>query len=105
MSGRFSTSWALTGERRRSQRRAQGLLAETWEVGTQDCVNTLTDRQMDVLRLMDAGLSNQAIADQLVLSYNTVTGYVKQIFKKLDVTRRTQAVAAAQSMGFLRSQN
>jgi predicted ATPase/DNA-binding CsgD family transcriptional regulator len=81
--------------------RAQGILSENQEVETQGCADMLTGREMDVLQMVGAGLSNQAIADQLKISYNTVTGYVKQIFKKLGVTRRTQAVATARSLGLL----
>ena len=81
--------------------RELGFLDEAGQAGTGIITNTLTQRELEVLRLVDAGLSNQAIADQLVLSYHTVTGYVRQIFQKLEVTSRTQAIAAAYSLGIL----
>jgi predicted ATPase/DNA-binding CsgD family transcriptional regulator len=62
---------------------------------------SLTEREQEVLALIAAGLSNHAIAERLVLSHHTVAWYVKQIFSKLDVTRRTQAVAVARSLGLL----
>ena len=63
--------------------------------------DALTDREQEVLALIEAGLSNHAISEELVLSYHTVTWYVKQIFSKLGVNRRTQAVAVARSLGIL----
>ncbi|MEM9775864.1 MAG: response regulator transcription factor, partial [Chloroflexota bacterium] len=50
---------------------------------------SLTPREMDVLRLMVEGLTNQAIAEALVLSSSTVKSYVQSVFKKLDVSDRT----------------
>lgn len=61
----------------------------------------LTLREREVLELIAAGLSNRAIAEHLVLSQHTVAWYVKQIFSKLDVNRRTEAVAVARSLGLL----
>lgn len=62
---------------------------------------SLTEREQDVLRLIADGLSNKAIAEKLFLSVNTVAWYVQQIFSKLQVNRRTQAVAVARKLGFL----
>ncbi|MFT4217082.1 MAG: LuxR C-terminal-related transcriptional regulator [Micropruina sp.] len=55
----------------------------------------LTDRQLEVLRLMTADLSNRAIADRLVLSPKTVEHHVGAILAKLGVTSRTEAVRLA----------
>jgi predicted ATPase/DNA-binding CsgD family transcriptional regulator len=63
--------------------------------------DSLTGREQEILTLIQDGLSNYAIAEELVLSYHTVTWYVKQIFSKLGVNRRTQAVAVARSLGIL----
>ncbi|MCB0166019.1 MAG: hypothetical protein KDI79_17425 [Anaerolineae bacterium] len=63
----------------------------------------LTEREQVVLRLLATGLSNRQIGEQLSLTLHTVKWYVKQIFAKLDVRRRTEAVAVAQSMGLLNS--
>jgi predicted ATPase/DNA-binding CsgD family transcriptional regulator len=62
---------------------------------------SLTEREQEVLALIGTGLSNNAIAEQLVLSHHTVAWYAKQIFNKLGVSRRTQAVAVARSLGLL----
>jgi len=60
---------------------------------------TLTPREIEVLRLVTAGSSNRAIADQLVISQNTVKSHVSHILRKLDVSSRTQAAARARELG------
>jgi LuxR family maltose regulon positive regulatory protein len=61
----------------------------------------LSDREQEILSFVAAGLSNQEIADQLVISITTVKTHVGNIFKKLGVTSRTQAIARAEGMGLL----
>jgi LuxR family maltose regulon positive regulatory protein len=61
----------------------------------------LSPRELDVLRLIAEGLSNQAIGDRLFLALSTVKGYVASIFGKLHVERRTEAVARARELGLL----
>ncbi|GAA0311733.1 hypothetical protein GCM10009528_31540 [Kineococcus aurantiacus] len=56
-------------------------------------VPVLTDREDQVLRLMDHGLSNQEIADRLFIELRTVKNHVHNILAKLGVSRRGQAVA------------
>lgn len=65
------------------------------------CDGTLTAREKEVLTLIAAGLPNKSIAEQLTLSPHTVAWYVQQIFSKLHVHRRTQAVAVARARGWL----
>jgi LuxR family maltose regulon positive regulatory protein len=60
---------------------------------------TLTPREVEVLRLIVAGASNRAIAEQLVISESTVKSHVYHIFHKLDVSSRTQAAARARELG------
>jgi len=55
-------------------------------------INTLTKREKDVLLLVTNGESNKAIADKLTLSEVTVKSHMSSIFRKLNVTNRTQAV-------------
>ena len=55
----------------------------------------LTDREIDVLRLVAEGLNNSDIAARLVLSPRTVHAHLRSIFAKLGVTTRTAAVHEA----------
>lgn len=59
----------------------------------------LTDRELDVLRLIAQGRSNKAIAAELDLGLGTVKGYVSEILAKLQVTSRTQAALLAVEKG------
>jgi DNA-binding NarL/FixJ family response regulator len=60
-----------------------------------DPLDSLTEREADVLRLIGQGQSNKAIARELGLSEGTVKGYVSQILSKLGVSDRTQAALVA----------
>jgi len=62
----------------------------------------LTAREQDVLALVADGLSNREIAEKLVFSLGTVKWYVNQIYSKLGVGSRTQAVARARELNLLR---
>lgn len=62
----------------------------------------LTPRETDVLRLIAKGLSYARIADTLQMSPNTVPSYVKQIYRKLEVNSRGEAVFEALQLGLLR---
>ncbi len=57
--------------------------------------NKITERELDVLRLVAKGLTNQEIASTLYLSEGTVRNHVSSIFAKLDVSDRTQAAVLA----------
>ncbi|MCE1252210.1 MAG: LuxR C-terminal-related transcriptional regulator [Anaerolineae bacterium] len=61
----------------------------------------LTERQLEILRLITAGYSNQAIADHLVLSLATVKSHVVHIMDRLGATSRSEAVALARRKGLL----
>lgn len=63
----------------------------------------LSGREMEVLGLVAEGLSNQAIADSLVLSTNTVRNHVQRILSKLGVHSKLEAVAVATRHGLLRT--
>jgi predicted ATPase/DNA-binding CsgD family transcriptional regulator len=64
-------------------------------------VEPLTNRESEILRLLANGLTNQEIAEQLVLSTGTVKAHTNHIFSKLSVTNRTQALRRAQEWGLL----
>lgn len=61
----------------------------------------LTARELEILQLIAAGLSNQQIADQLFLSVNTIKMYASQVYQKLGVKRRAEAVAQARDLNIL----
>jgi DNA-binding NarL/FixJ family response regulator len=61
----------------------------------------LTPREVEVLRLISSGLSNQAIADKLFISEHTVHRHVANTLSKLDVPSRSAAVAHAAKLGLI----
>jgi LuxR family maltose regulon positive regulatory protein len=66
-----------------------------------DLVEPLTERELEVLRLIAQGLSNREIGDHLFLALSTVKGHARIIFDKLHVQRRTEAEARARDLGLL----
>jgi predicted ATPase/DNA-binding CsgD family transcriptional regulator len=64
-------------------------------------VEPLTPRELEVLRLIAEGMTNQQIADTLIISVGTTKFYTSQIYGKLSVTSRTQAIARAREIGLL----
>jgi len=68
----------------------------------QPLMDPLTEREAEVLEHMAKGLTNQQIAEELVISVGTVKWYSSQIYGKLDVGNRTAAVARARELGLLR---
>jgi LuxR family maltose regulon positive regulatory protein len=63
--------------------------------------NILSKRELDVLTLIASGYSNKEIASQLVISLGTVKRHTVNIYTKLDVKNRTEAVAKARDLGLL----
>ncbi|WP_432476098.1 response regulator transcription factor [Nocardioides sp. GXQ0305] len=59
----------------------------------------LTPRQLDVLRLIASGLTNPEIAERLYLTINTVKTYIREGYRKIGATRRSQAVIWAKQHG------
>ncbi len=67
----------------------------------QPLIDPLSDRELEVLQLIAQGLSNQEISERLFLALDTVKGHNRRIFDKLQVQRRTEAVARAREVGLL----
>ncbi len=63
--------------------------------------DALTERELQVLRLLDSELSGPEIARQLFVSHNTLRTHTKHIFTKLDVMTRRAAVTRARERGLL----
>ena len=66
-------------------------------------IEPLSERELEVLDLIAEGLTNPEIAARLYLSLNTVKAHTRNIYGKLDVHTRTQAVARARALGVLTS--
>jgi DNA-binding NarL/FixJ family response regulator len=66
-------------------------------------LQSLTPREADVLRALAKGLDNQAIADQLFISHETVRSHIVRILRKLGVESRLQAVLVALRHGFVKT--
>jgi LuxR family maltose regulon positive regulatory protein len=67
----------------------------------QPLIEPLSQRELEVLQLIADGLSNREIAARLFLAEVTVKGHNQRIFGKLQVQRRTEAVARARELGLL----
>jgi LuxR family maltose regulon positive regulatory protein len=67
----------------------------------QGVIQLLSKREIAILRRIAHGLSNQAIADEMVIELSTVKSHLKHIYRKLNVESRTQAVALARKLDLL----
>src|SRR5262249_51924346 len=83
-----------------------GLLQKlSHEAGAQpeSAAHGLSDRELDVLRLLVAGKTNREIARELILSISTVKTHVEHVIAKLDVADRAQAAVKATRLGIVRA--
>jgi LuxR family transcriptional regulator, maltose regulon positive regulatory protein len=76
-------------------------LAQTLPVADTTLPETLSDRELDVLRLVAAGSTNRQIADRLVIALPTVKKHVSNILVKLAVANRAQAIARARELDLI----
>jgi LuxR family maltose regulon positive regulatory protein len=74
---------------------------QSYRPPAQSLIEPLSQRELEVLHLMAQGLSNQEISERLFLALDTVKGHNRKIFGKLQVQRRTEAVARARELGLL----
>ena len=70
-------------------------------VTQQDLPESLTDRQVHILKLVSQGFSSREISEKLSVSYYTVTTHIKNIYGKLQVNSRTEALYEARKLGLL----
>jgi LuxR family maltose regulon positive regulatory protein len=69
--------------------------------GQSHLIEPLSERELEVLQLISKGLTNSEIASTLYLSLNTVKVHTRNIYSKLDVHSRAQAIARSQELGLL----
>ncbi|GCE29632.1 hypothetical protein KDA_51160 [Dictyobacter alpinus] len=70
-------------------------------LGAQALVEPLSEREMEILRLIASGASNQQIADTLIITVNTVKRHISNLLSKLGGSNRTQALVQARKIGLL----
>jgi LuxR family maltose regulon positive regulatory protein len=61
----------------------------------------LSQRELEIMKLIAHGLSNREIGERLFLALDTIKGHNRRIFDKLQVQRRTEAIARARELGLL----
>jgi len=71
------------------------------KTGEKQAFETLSERELDILKLATKGLNNQEIAERLNISIRTVQGHLGHIFNKLNVSSRTEAVLHGLKKGWI----
>jgi LuxR family maltose regulon positive regulatory protein len=87
--------------RRLSAAGTEAALLQTGAAGARQPASPLTPREVDILRLMAAGLTNKEIARRCFISVSTVKRHAANIYVKLEVSNRTLAAARADELGLL----
>ena len=75
--------------------------AQPTEIPQSNLIELLSQRELEVLRLIAQGLSNDEISQRLFLALDTVKGHNRRIYGKLQVQRRTEAIIRARELGLL----
>jgi LuxR family transcriptional regulator, maltose regulon positive regulatory protein len=91
----------VTGYLRRLQ--AATVDGQAPPASAQGLIDPLSDRELDVLRLLGSDLGGPEIARELVISLNTLRTHTKNVYSKLGVTSRREAVRRASQLGLLPS--
>jgi LuxR family maltose regulon positive regulatory protein len=91
---------AIDGDQDRRGGRSGKTREDKPALGT-EVIESLSERELEVLGLMALGATNQAIADQLVITVGTVKSHINHILRKLAANNRTEAVAMARGLGLL----
>ncbi|MFC2068015.1 LuxR C-terminal-related transcriptional regulator [Chloroflexota bacterium] len=77
------------------------VLPDEGAVALSPLIEPLSERELEVLRLIVAGMSNREIAEKLIIGEGTVKTHINNIYSKLDVQSRTQAIAQARKLRLL----
>lgn len=110
----FAKAWAAGNAMTREQAIAYALegiatyngsneseIALPQQAAAQPLANPVTERELEILRLLADGLNTREIAQRLYLSVGTIKWYLKQIYSKLDAHSRVQAIARARALKLL----
>lgn len=71
------------------------------QIDQSESIEPLSEREIDVLQLLAKGLTNQVIATRLYLPLHTIKTHTRNIYSKLNVNNRTQAVNKAKALDIL----
>jgi LuxR family transcriptional regulator, maltose regulon positive regulatory protein len=82
-------------------REAPAAATESRDAALEQLMASLTDRERNLLRFVSAGLSNRDLAERLSVSTNTVKWHLRNIFEKLHIKNRVQAIALARRFGLI----
>lgn len=93
--------WPEDLEREETAPANPGAAAHSADAANQELIEPLSDRELEILALIDRGLSNKEIGAELYLSLNTVKWHCNNIYSKLGVKSRTKAAADAKARGLL----
>lgn len=81
--------------------KAKKLISQSENKQRATSLDELSDRELEILRLIADGLSNREIGDRLYLALNTVKGHNRRIFSKLQAQSRTEAIARARELNLI----